>query len=395
MPQSRRKTTATLKKQLAIRGSLLAHVPSVATGCLLNNVVKHFRPLAPTVLQLNVNARCNARCGMCNIWRTEDKTMLSLAELERVFSDPLFATIEHTIVAGGEPTLRSDLPEVVDLMLAAMPRLQKIGIPTTGIATELVVRHVSRIAKACLARDVFLSLSISLDGIGEVYERVRGVNGGYPKVIKTLIALKELNKDVEFNFGIGATISNLNAHDLDNLVGLSRELELGISFAVAALAGSYFNNLDLADNVVFTPEAKAVVRRFLTRQIDESPLLSEMPFYYRKALEMLDGTRRSMPCAFQDQGLVIDANGDVHYCINSRSIGSVHERSASAIYYDPLNLAFRRQVVEEVCPSCQVSCFMGVGLRKTVFPFLGFTVAEGSRRLVARARTSRTEQAPA
>jgi MoaA/NifB/PqqE/SkfB family radical SAM enzyme len=395
MPKSKPRPTSTLKKQLAIRGSLLAEVPSVAAGCLLSNVVKRFRPLAPTVLQLNVNARCNARCGMCNIWRTEDKTMLSLEELERAFADPLFSTIEYTIVAGGEPTLRHDLPEVVELMIARMPRLRKVSIPTTGIATELVVRYTAAIAKACLARNVVLSLGISLDGTGDVYERVRGVKGGYPKVLKTLIALKELSKDIEFSFGIGTTISNLNAHDLDNLVALSRDLELGINFAVAALADSYFNNLDLADNVVFSPEAKAIVRRFLTKQISESPLISEAPFYYRKALEMLEGARRSMPCSFQDQGLVIDASGDVHYCINSRSIGNLHSRSASEIYYDPANLAFRRQVIEDVCPSCQVSCFVGVGLRKTVFPFLRFTAAEGSRRLIARARTNRAGRARA
>ena len=89
------------------------------------------------------------------------------------------------------------------------------------------------------------------------------------------------------------------------------------------------------------------------------------------------------------QGLVIDANGDVHYCINSRSIGNLHERAASEIYYDPANLAFRRQVIEEVCSTCQVSCFVGVGLRKTVFPFVRFTVEEGSRRLIARRRAPR------
>jgi MoaA/NifB/PqqE/SkfB family radical SAM enzyme len=104
---------------------------------------------------------------------------------------------------------------------------------------------------------------------------------------------------------------------------------------------------------------------------------------------MMDGAKRSIPCPYQDQGLVIDASGDVHYCVNSRTIGNLHQRSASSIYYDPENLAYRQQVTQEVCPTCEISCFVGVGLRKTVFPFLGFVGKQSVRRIFDRAAESR------
>ncbi|MCI0696945.1 radical SAM protein [candidate division KSB1 bacterium] len=372
------------KKQLATRRSILAEIPAVIGGCVSTNIIKRFKPLKPTVLQVNVNATCNARCCMCNIWKTEDKTMMSLDQLEKVFSDPLFRAIEYVIVAGGEPTLRKDLPELVAVMLAKMPRMRKISIPTTGIATERSVSHFATIGKACLKHKVFLSIGISLDGVEGVYERVRGVPGGYQKVINTLIALKKLNQEIEFQLGIGSTISALNVYDVYNLIEVSKKLEVGINFVVAALSDSYFNNANLLDNITFTPEAKDFLRRFLKQQISESPLLSEGPFYYQKVLEMMDGAKRSIPCPYQDQGLVIDASGDVHYCINSRTIGNLHERSASDIYYDPENLAYRDHVRQEVCPTCEISCFVGVGLRKTVFPFLGFAGKQSYRRILDR-----------
>lgn len=373
-----------LKKQIATRRNIFTEIVAVAGECITNNIVKGFKTLKPTVLQVNVNARCNARCSICNIWRTEDKTEIGLGKMEEIFSDPLFRSIEYMIVCGGEPTLRKDLPAIVDLILEKMPKLRKISIPTTGIWTERSVSHFSAIARACLEHKVFFSVGISLDGVHDIYERVRGVRGGYQKVLDTLIALKKLNQDVEFQLGIGSTISALNVYDVYNLIEVSKKLDVGINFVVAAVSESYFNNADLVGNITFTPEAREFLRKFLKEQIREGSSFSEMPFYYEKVLEMMDGAERSIPCPYQDQGLVIDASGEVHYCTNSRSIGNVHKDSASAIYYDPNNLAYRLSIREEVCPKCEISCFVGVGLRKTVFPFLGFLLRHNFRKILER-----------
>ena len=370
------------KAQIATRKSIFTEVLSVIGEGITNNVVRHFKTLKPTVLQLNVNAQCNARCSMCNIWKTENKMEVNLEKLNEIFSEPVFKNIEYIILSGGEPTLRKNLPDVVDLLLKHMPKLRKISLPTTGIFTDRSVTYFSAIAKACKKRNVYLSIGISLDGVDEVYERVRGVKGGYQKVINTLTALKELNKEVEFSLGIGTTISGLNIYDVNNLIEVSKKLDIGINFVVATLAESYFNNADLMDNIAFTPEAKKFLRKFLKERIKKSALFSEMPFYYEKVLEMMDGAKRSMPCPFQDQGIVLDASGDFHYCINSKAVGNIHQHTASSIYYDPKNLDYRRKVVEEICPGCEVSCFVGVGLRKKVFPFLGYLARNGSRRVL-------------
>lgn len=378
-----------LKKQLATRRSLFTEALSIIGEGFTNNVIKHFKTLKPTVFQLNINNRCNARCGMCNIWKGDDKTEINLEKLGEIFSDPVFRGIEYVILSGGESTLRKDLPEVANLMLKKMPKLRKISIPTTGIATDISVKHFSAIAKACAEHKVFLSIGISLDGVGEVYDRVRGTRGGYRLVINTLNALKQLNHDIEFQLGLGATISGLNVYDVYNLVEVSKKLEVGSNFVIAALSESYFDNADLMNNIAFTPEAKDFLKTFLTERINHDPMFSEMPFYYAKVLEMMDGAKRSIPCPYQDQGLVLDANGDVHYCTNSRAIGNLYQLSASDIYYDPKNLAYRNRLTQEVCPTCEISCFVGVGLRKTVFPFLGFLTKQIYRKALHRITSSR------
>lgn len=375
----------TIKKRLYTKRNLAVEAVSLLGEVITNNVVGRFKTLKPTVLQVNVNLRCNAKCGTCNIWQTENPTEMSLDRLKQVFGDPLFRTIEYTIVAGGEPTLRRDLPDLVGLMLDTMPKLRKVSIPTTGLATDRCVSMFSAIAKACAHRNVTFAVGLSLDGIGEVFARTRGIPGGDKKVINTLVALKKLNQEIDFRIGVGPTISALNVYDVYNLVEVGKKYEVDMGFQIAALSETYFNNADLKDNITFTPEALAFLRKFLNEQIAQLPLVSESPFYYEKALEMLDGARRSIPCPYQDQGLVMDPTGDVYYCTNSRSIGNLNERTASEIYYDPKNLEFRRRVKEETCPKCQISCFVGVGLRKTLFPFMGFLFKQGLRRLTGRA----------
>jgi len=364
--------TKRLKKQLATRRNLFLEIFTIGRECATNNIFNRFMVLRPTVFQINVNATCNARCKVCNIWHKEDKRMLSIHELERIFSDPIFRRIEYVIVSGGEPTLRDDLAEVVLLMLQKMPNLRKIGVPTNGIATNKCVSHFQKIAKACIEHDVLFSVSVSLDGVDEVYECVRGVEGGYQKLINTISKLKELNNEVEFNFSIGSTLSGLNVYDAYNLHEVANSLDVNINFVVAALSESYFDNKNLADNIMLNEEQKHFLALFLQERMKNSPSISEMPFYYEKALEMLNGAKRSMPCPFQDQGLVLNADGTLHYCTNSQTIGNVHERLPSDIYRDPKNLAYRKHLVAEVCPGCQISCFIGVGLRKTLFPFLWF-----------------------
>lgn len=67
----------TIKRRLATRQNILREVVAIMRECAVNNVVKHFKTLKPTVLQINVNSQCNTKCGMCNIWRTQDKTKVT------------------------------------------------------------------------------------------------------------------------------------------------------------------------------------------------------------------------------------------------------------------------------------------------------------------------------
>jgi len=57
--------------------------------------------------------RCNSKCQMCYIWKnpTDPREEVSLETLSK-----LPAGFDNLNVSGGEPTLRKDLGEIIDLL---------------------------------------------------------------------------------------------------------------------------------------------------------------------------------------------------------------------------------------------------------------------------------------
>jgi MoaA/NifB/PqqE/SkfB family radical SAM enzyme len=356
-------------------GQVIRELPSVARDLYDNHVTKHFKVIAPTVLHVNANLRCNTRCAMCNIWEVKSPHELSLDQLEAVFADPVYARIEYIVLAGGEPTLRNDLPEMVELMHRHMPRLKKLMIPSNVIDRLSVQRQFPRIARYCAAHKIRLTLAVSLDGIGETHNKIRCVKGAFEKVMENIAFMKQLQKETPFNLSIDPTIFSMNLHEMEQLKELAERLEMPITFQIAAIADDYYHNANMDKVLSVNHQGRRKIVDFLKRQVAESSLLDALAYYYAEVVEHLQGApARALPCPFANQGLLLNPDGSLQYCHNSRPIGNALESGSGALYYQESNLAYRRQVREHTCPNCRMSCLFFVSLRKEVFPFLTFII---------------------
>jgi hypothetical protein len=85
-----------------------------------------------------------------------------------------------------------------------------------------------------------------------------------------------------------------------------------------------------------------------------------------------NGYHRTMPCPFQTQGLMLNPNGDLHYCENSKPIGNVLTTPADTLYYAAENLAHREDIKAHTCPTCLSPCQVNVGAMKQVVPYVQF-----------------------
>jgi len=87
------------------------------------------RPSAPYRMDLALTYRCNNDCGHCYNARPRDYPEMETTEWKAVIDQLWELGIPHIVFTGGEPTLRSDLP---DLIHYAEDKGQITGLNTNG-----------------------------------------------------------------------------------------------------------------------------------------------------------------------------------------------------------------------------------------------------------------------
>ena len=111
------------------------------------------------------------------------------------------------------------------------------------------------------------------------------------------------------------------------------------------------HNKELEETIGFRQREEEFMRKFFLDRVQEESVLSGQAFLYLHYADMIaNGYKRTMPCPFQSQGLLLNPNGDLHYCENSEKIGNVLDDAADALYYKAENLMHREQLKDEGLP---------------------------------------------
>jgi MoaA/NifB/PqqE/SkfB family radical SAM enzyme len=364
---------------MSIESFRLRYLAKAAAGVprdLANTVIANaLHPIRPTVLIFNCTFVCDARCEMCHNWKHGDrKTDMTLDQLDRVMDHRFWGAVENLNISGGEPTTRNDLPEMVELFARRLPRLRKVGINTTGLTPHRAIPQLTRIVEFCAGRGLLFSARVSLDGIGDIHDQVRNVKRGFDKACETIIAMQALAaKHANFQFGIAATIFATNLDDARNILAWARTKNLDIVFNMLRFTDAMLNNKALEEKIGFRKREEDFMREFFLNRVQEESVLSGQSFMYLHYADMIaNGYMRTMPCPFQSQGLLLNPDGKLFYCENSKEIGNVLDESAGSLYFKAANLAHREEIKNSVCPTCLSPCQVNVGAMKQVVPYAKF-----------------------
>lgn len=144
----------------------------------------------PAYLILYVTGRCNHSCSFCfyssSLNRGEGDG-LSLDDITRIGRSLRHCV--HVTLTGGEPLLRSDLAEVADtLVLNAGTR--NITVPSNGSLPSRTERVFSRLCRR--HPSVEFRLALSIDGLPDVHDDVRGRKGSFTRAVETFHRIKRL-----------------------------------------------------------------------------------------------------------------------------------------------------------------------------------------------------------
>lgn len=194
----------------------------------------------PLNITVSVNSYCDSACKTCNIWRSprkqEEKKELSLEQWESVFTQFKGAPVWLTMT-GGNQFLRKDFPDICEQALRHCRPLV-MTMPVSGTLPEKIAHDVRRISAACRRYKTKLLINLSLDGVGEHHDAMRGKEGSFNSTLATYRELKSIEKDFPdvLTVGIYSVVSALNMDTMPQTISFVRE-ELGCGEHNIEIAG--------------------------------------------------------------------------------------------------------------------------------------------------------------
>jgi MoaA/NifB/PqqE/SkfB family radical SAM enzyme len=272
---------------------------------------------------------------MCNIWKLKDNT-----DLEIDYYKKLPKTLRDINVSGGEPFLRQDLVDLVKILRGTCPKA-RIVISTNGFLTELIKEKMRLILK--IAPEI--GVGISIDGIGEMHDKIRGIPGGFNLAIKTVKMLKEeLGMK---NLRLAFTISKENAEHMSKVYDLSRELGVEFTLALAQSSEFFFGGKRVEE----TPSEEILKEQF--DYLIRAELKSWRPkkwvrAYFAKSLFDFARTgKQALPSKAGRDFFFLDPFGNIYPSVIHNSVmGNIKENGFAEIWNSKEAKEARKKVKE-------------------------------------------------
>lgn len=305
--------------------------------------------VTPVSINYPITNKCNYRCAMCNVWKPEYAAHrdLSPEEINNLFGKPLFQSLEHVGISGGEPFVRKDIVEVVRAIVDALPLLRSLSIISNASLDNMIDR-VKEIKELLFDRNIEFTLQISIDGIGHVHDKNRGVPRAFERTSRNFKALNELGVVNE----ISTTITKNNYSELWDIYKFAKDQGVYIRFRLASLIGRLYND-DLAHNFTFNKIERLTIVKFLDNINHYYEKGLEKRIFYKSLQGQLQGQKRKSGCYWKtSKGLSLDPYGNLFFCFpKSKTIANVSGEEKYTISL----LRENEHVLEEALTHCD-SC---------------------------------------
>lgn len=294
--------------------------------------------------------RCNSKCSTCNVWQHPSRPAeeISLETLRKIPSG-----IDNLNITGGEPTLREDLFEMVEILY---PKAKKLEISSNGL-------HPERL-EAIIQKYPDVKIRFSLEGFGDVNDTIRGEENGFQTKVDGLKRLKALGG---CDLGFATVIQDDNIQDLVKLYAFTQEM--GVEMATSALHNGF--QFHKGDNF---PYNRKKVAKEIEKLIVEMLRTNSVKNWFRAYLnlglmEKILGHDRLISCSAGTDFVFVDPWGDLYAC-NVRPdlyIGNLETQSWEEVFQGELAQQVRQKV-----SVCTQNCWM-VGSARTAMRNPKFT----------------------
>jgi MoaA/NifB/PqqE/SkfB family radical SAM enzyme len=328
---------------------------------------KNLVPLEHVVVQ--VSNTCFFRCKMCSIWKLTTDHKIDISKYSSFFSDIKEFSGPNTVVVftGGEAIT---CPEIYDLIHIASSNGFITNLNTNGwLLTKKVIK---KLFDAGLSR-----IMISLDGLHNVHDNIRGIPGSFRKAVQGAKATQEYyqSKGGKIEITTICVISNYNVDDVIKLVDFVEDCSAFDFMHIQAVAAP-FGEEHIQNDKILDERSGKMIPWFVHKDFsdlwpkDISKLSRMYSDLIKKKQEgsklvvneanlrmqylyfVFPGIRlRNITCtAYKD--IQVNLKGEVYHCQpKNELIGNINNASFSEFFRGEIACTSRKNIKE-----CNINC---------------------------------------
>jgi len=325
----------------------------------------------PSYLIFFATNKCEARCKHCFYWKETNQNIPELTESEIAeFARNLGPMLQITIT-GGSPELRTDLYDIIYAFIKYCAPLN-ITLCSNGNYPEILYETVMKLLSDF--KNLHLTIDISLDGLNEEHDAIRGINGLFKNVIQSYSLLNELkNEYPNFRLGCGLVVSGINKDTaletatwaidnlpIDNLTPVLVRGEPREKEALNVLPGVFKNIADRIEKLLLNGNLKGYSgfkRVIITKDIVQKQLIYKI-FNEKKSI---------IRCSALQETAVVYPDGKVGCCeLRNESIGNLKDfnMSLKQMWKSPGARKIRNSIKGSKC-YCWHQCFLSASIIKS------------------------------
>lgn len=289
-------------------------------------------------LFLFVTGKCNAKCAMCFYADDMNKKENDLTFEEMKKISETAGEFNRLWLSGGEPTLREDLPEILE-MFYKNNKIKDVNMPTNALKPDRLIEWVTRFRKNC--PDCNINVSISIDGFGDTHDTQRGVPGNFYKAVETLKRVEESFKDdAKVLVNVATVITKFNVEQVyDFMLWMYARFHTSTHTIEAARGMTREDGVKVLTSKSLTEiqdKVSPIYSAYAERMVSNSTGLRKpiTRFFYLGIIRTLYTIRTTnidkptpwgMDCTAGETTLVIDYDGRFRACELREPLGNIKE----------------------------------------------------------------------
>lgn len=310
---------------------------------LLHRRLKH--------LIVHVTNHCNFRCAHCFVDFETKKRDLPKETYFRLADDA--GALFWLDIGGGEPFLRKDLAEIIGAF-----DFRVVHIPSNGSLLPQMLDQLAEIRRRKPGTEILIGLS--LDGLAETHDRLRGEPGSYEQVWKAFEAIRAFDRRT--NIKITTVVTNRTVDDVLPLMDVVAARGADFHSVILLRGRPPVPDVTLPPLPVLRRLGPEIFRRLEGYQYGRSPFSAHIlrnyhRFLWNVSLDILEQQTQVIPCYAGRSHMVVWADGTVSSCEMLDGVGNIAEQPFREVLAGERLRAQVRSIRNKEC-HCTHNCAM-------------------------------------